>query len=122
MSAGGRNVASVAFGPIDEISPKAEVYADANYSFGGFSNWAETGDDTAQPPANASGNFDTPSATFVYLVSQRQRDGDLNMPGGLTDGAGLQNILDTAIRAYEGSANVVANTAQKRGTSFSVVL
>lgn len=33
MPSGGRNVASMAIGAVDELAPKAEVLADPNYNF-----------------------------------------------------------------------------------------
>jgi len=121
MPAGGRNVASVAFSQIEEISPKAEVFADPNYNFQGFADWMQNRQpQTPQPPSNPSGNFDTTSTTFLHLLSQQQRDADYTTPGGVTDGPGLQRILSKAIRAYEGTAEVIGGAPHKLGTSVSV--
>ena len=83
MPAGGRNVASVTYAQIDEISPKAEVFADPNYNFQGFTEWMQNRrPEPPQLPANTSSNFETSSTTFLHLLSQQQRDSDLSTPGG----------------------------------------
>ena len=123
MPAGGRNVASVTFSQVDELSPKAEVFADPNYSFQGFSDWAQSRQpESPTLPPNPSSNFDTTSTTFLHLLSQQQRDADLNAPGGLSDGPGLQRIVDKAIRAYEGTASAISGSAPKLGASISFSL
>ena len=123
MPAGGRNVASVTFSQVDEISPKAEVFADPNYNFQGFADSAQRRQPQApRLPANSSSNFDTTSTTFLHLLSQQQRDADFNAPGGLKDGPSFQRIVDKAIRASEGTAAVIGGTTQKRGASISFSL
>jgi len=123
MPAGGRNVASVTYAQVDEISPKAEVFADPNYNFQGFADWAKSRKPEAPPlPANPSSNFDTTSTTFLHLLTQQQRDADFNTPGGLSDGPGLQRIVDRAIRAYEATASTIGGTTPKLGSSVSFSL
>ena len=123
MPAGGRNVASVTFSQIEELSPKAEVFADPNYNFQGFAEWAKSRQPEAPAlPPNPSSNFDTTSTTFLHLLSQQQRDADLNAPGGLNDGPGLQRIVNKAIRAYEGTASAISGSAPKLGASVSFSL
>jgi len=123
MPAGGRNVASVTYAQIDEISPKAEVFADPNYNFQGFAEWMESRKpEVPSLPSNPSSNFDTTSTTFLHLLSQQQRDADLGTPGGQSDGPHLQRILDKAIRAYEGTADTIGGSTPKLGSSLSVSL
>ncbi|HEY9079955.1 hypothetical protein [Magnetovibrio sp.] len=123
MPAGGRNVASVTYAQIDEISPKAEVFADPNYNFQGFTEWMQNRrPEPPRLPASTASNFETSSTTFLHLLSQQQRDSDLNAPGGIKDGPGLQRIVNKAIRAYEGTADVIGGAMHKRGASISFSL
>jgi hypothetical protein len=120
MPSGGRNIASVSFAPIDDISPKAGVHADPNFSFQGFSGWQERRQEKAQPLRNVSGNFDTASSTFVMLLNQEQMSQDVSKPGAATKGA-FQGLLSKAIRAYEGTASVIHGKASPRGSSYSAM-
>lgn len=121
MPAGGRNIASVAFTPIDETSPKAGVHADPNFSFQGFTGWQERRQAKTEPLRNVSGNFDTASSTFVALLNQEQLSQDLSKPGAASKGA-LQGVLSKAIRAYEGTALIIHGRTSPRGSSYSATL
>lgn len=123
MPSGGRNVASIAFSPVDEVTPKAEVLADPNFNFQGFTEWMQNRrEETPPPPTNPSSNFDTNSTTFLHLLGQQQRDSDMHAVGGLKDGPVFQTVLNKAIRAYESTAEVIGSAPQHMGTSVSVSL
>jgi len=122
MPSGGRNVASMAFSQIEELSPKGEVFDDPNFSFQGFTNWSDGQRESHQPEPHSSGNFDTTSTTFLHLLSQQQRDVDFNAPGKGNQGPGLQSMVDKAIRAYEGTARTIGDAPYKLGASVSLSL
>ncbi len=121
MPSGGRNIASMSFSPIEEIGAKAEVFADPNFSFDGFTSWSQNqGQQSQRPPSNPTSNFDVTSTTFVHLINQHQRDNDAQAPGAVKDGPGYQKFVSKAIQAYEGIANVIGNAPKTRGTSVSL--
>jgi len=121
MPAGGRNVASMSFAPIEELGAKAEVFADPNFSFDGFTSWSKNQEQMGhRPPSNPTSNFDVSSTTFVHLLNQNQRDNDLQAPGAVKDGPGYHKFVTKAIRAYEGIADVIGNAPKTRGTALSV--
>lgn len=120
MPAGGRNVTSATYAPIEEINTKVDVFADPNYNFQGFTQWMkERRPEVPQPPSNPSNNFDTTSTTFLHLLVQQQRDADPNTVGKTKDGPGFQAVLNKAIRAYETTAEVIGNAPPHLGASFS---
>jgi len=122
MPSGGRNVASVSFAPIEEISTHSGVHADANFNFQGFSGWADRRQPGPQPLPNVGGNLDAPSSTFVALMSQEQASSDITKPNGTNKGA-FQNLLSKAIHAYEGTALVInGGGAPRRGSTLSMTL
>jgi len=122
MPSGGRNIASSAFAQIEELSPKGEVFDDPNFSFQGFTNWADGQRQSRQPKPPTSQNFDTTSTTFVHLLSQYQRDVDMNAPGKVKQGLGMQSLVDKAIRAYEGTAKTIGGAPNLLGGSVSLSL
>lgn len=123
MPTGGRNIASVGFGPVDEINSRTGILADPNFSFQGFTEWMQQRrPEPPQQPSNPSSNFDTNSTTFLHLLVQQQRDDDPNALGAGKDGAGAQARLNKAIRAYESTADVIGGTLHKLGTSVSFSL
>lgn len=116
--AGGRNIASVSFGQIDEVSLKTGVHPDANFL--GFSNFGERRrDPEPQAPRHLFGNLDTPSSTFASLMSQEQSVQDLSRPGDNLKGS-FRNMLSKAISAYEGTADVIHGARKPRGTALSI--
>lgn len=122
MPAGGRNVASIAFSQIEELSPKAGVQADPNFNFQGFSDMPQRQSAEAREPLlNTGGNINTPSSTFLSLLGQQQGEGDFSKPAGAAKRA-FQSVLSKAIRAYEGTAQVISGQAKPRGASFSLSL
>ncbi|MCW8915975.1 MAG: hypothetical protein OQK24_08995 [Magnetovibrio sp.] len=123
LSAGGRNVASATYGPVDEISPKAEVFADPQYNFQGFTEWGPSQrPDVAKPPSNPSSNFQTNSTTFLHLLTQHQRDVDPTAVNGVHEGPGFHMALNKAVSAYETIAEVISNPRRKLGGSYSATL
>jgi len=123
MPSGARNIASSAFSQIEELSAKAEVFDDPNFSFQGFTNWADGRDPQGrQARPNPTRNFELTSTTFLHLLSQQQRDADLNAPGRSNDGPIMQNLVNKAIRAYEGTANAIGGVPHKLGMSVSLSL
>lgn len=117
---GGRNVASVSFAQIDEVSAKTGVHPDANFL--GFANSGERQrNPEPQPPRNLGGHLDTPSSTFINLLSQEQNMQDLSRPSGQLKGA-FRNLLSKAISAYEGTADVIHGARKPRGASLSMSL
>ena len=78
--------------------------------------------ETQLAPSNPSSNFDTTSTTFLHLLSQQQRDTDLNAPGAVTDGPGFHSILAKAVRAYESTAEVLSGEPHRLGASVSIAL
>lgn len=123
MPSGGRNVASVAYSQIDELSAKAEVLSDPNFSFQGFTEWMNgRREQTPQPSANTAGGFDTPSTTFLHLLAQQQHDADPSALGGGYDGPGFLVSLSKAIHAYETTADVIGAAPPHRGASLSLAL
>jgi len=123
MPAGGRNVASAAFSAIEELGGSAEVLADPNFNFQGFTEWTQERQPGQQrPPRNPSSNFDTNSTTFLHLLGQHQRDIDPNTPGAVTEGPTFHAVLSKAILAYESTAEVIGNAPQHLGASISVSL
>lgn len=122
MPSGGRNVASMAFSQIEELSPKGEVFDDPNFSFQGFTNWSDNQGQSRQPKPQSSRNFDTTSTTFLHLLSQQQRDADLNAPGKAKQGPIIQRLVDKAVRAYEDTARTIGDAQYKLGASVSLSL
>lgn len=120
MPSGGRNVASIAFSPVEELSPKAEVFSDPNFSFQGFTEWmASRRPQTPDVPANTVSNFTTPSTTFLHLLSEQQHQADPSALGGGKDTGGRQMMLKKAIHSYEGIADVIANKPPHLGANLS---
>lgn len=123
MPSGGRNVASVGFAPIEELSSKAEVLSDPNFNFQGFTEWMQSRrQETPKRPPNTSSNFDITSTTFLHLLGQQRHDADPNATGGEASGAGLQTILNKAIHAYETTASVISGQPLRRGVNVSLAL
>lgn len=121
MSSGVRSVASASFMPVEDISPKTGVHADADFGFQGFSGWQERRQQKPEPLRNISGSFDTASSTFVSLLSQEQMSVDIAKPGASSKGA-FQGLLSRAILAYEGTASVINGQTSPRGSSYSATL
>lgn len=122
MPAGGRNVATTAFNPVEEIAAKAEVFADPNFSFQGFAQWMRDQDQDHQPPRNPTGGFETNTTTFVHLLSQQQRDSDPAQPGNATSAKNFQMIVKKAVHAYETTAEVISGAPRSLGASVSYSL
>lgn len=111
----------MAFAPIEEIGAKAEVFADPNFSFDGFTSWSNSQEQLGQrPPSNPTSNFDVTSTTFVHLLNQNQRDNDMQAPGAVKDGPGYHKFVAKAIRTYESVAEVIGHAPKTLGTSLSV--
>lgn len=121
IPSGGRNVASVSFGQIDEISAQTGTHPDANFAFEDFSDWRGRRQPEPEPLQNVGGNFDITSSTFLALMGQEQVDSDPSNPTGRMKGA-FQGLLSKAIRAYEGAATTIHGEEKPRGASFSMSL
>ncbi len=127
MPSGGRNVATSISAPVEELSPTAEIFADANFNFQGFTEWMQarrqqqTLPSPPQSPPNPTSNFDTTSSMFLHLLHQHQGDGD-SAAGQAKGGPGFHQALGKAIRAYEGTAEVIGNAPKHLGTSVSFAL
>lgn len=121
MPSGGRNVATVSYTPIDELSPNVHVHPEANYDFQGFSRGGGGRQQRPEPLRNIGGNIDTNSATFVSLMNQAQPDEQAATPAGQVKGS-FHGLLSRAIRAYEGTSAVIHGTLQPRGASYSASL
>ena len=123
MPAGGRNVASATYGQVDEIAPKAEVYADPNYNFQGFADWGQfQRPELPQPPSNPTSNFDTNSTTFLHLLTQHQRDTTPGELGSESQQPGYHMVVDKVAKAYESVAHTISNPPRQLGTKFSATL
>ena len=72
MPSGGRNVAPIAFGQIDELSGSVGVQPDPNFNFQGFSDGRGRQAPEPEPLRNIAGTFDTDTSTFVSLLNQGQ--------------------------------------------------
>jgi len=122
MPAGGRNVATATFSPIEEIAAKAEVFADPNFNFQGFAKYMRGQNEDRQPPRNQTSNFDTNSTTFVHLLSQQQRDVEIAKSSGGNSGVYSQIVLKKAVHAYETTAQTISGVPKSLGTSVSYSL
>lgn len=118
----GRGVASASFSAIEEISVKAEVQPDANFSFYDFADWMKQ---RRQPDADALANmtshFDVNSITFTSLLNQQQSDIDIHASTEVSKRS-FQSTLSKAIRAYEGTASVIHGQTAALGESLSLSL
>lgn len=122
LPSGGRNIATIGHARIDELTPQAEVQADVNYNFTGFSDWMQHRRPPApEPLRNMGGDFALESATFLSLLGQYQAESDVAQPEGAAKRA-FQSLLSKAIRAYEGTASVIHHTRAPRGGSLSLSL
>ena len=124
MPSGGRNVASMAVGPVDELTPKAEVLPDPNYNFQGFSEWMQQRRRAPLPEpvrTPTPGTVDTPTSTFVSLLGQEQSDREKASPATIAKRS-FQGMLSKAIRAYEGTADTISGAPSPRGVNLSVSL
>ncbi|MEG3617990.1 hypothetical protein V5T82_05935 [Magnetovibrio sp. PR-2] len=123
MPAGGRNVASATYGAIEEIAPKAEVYADPNYNFQGFTQWGQPSQpELPKPPSNPTSNFDTNSTTFLHLLTQHQRDTSPGELGNEKQQPGYHMVVDKVAKTYEGVAHVISNPPHHLGSKYSATL
>ena len=118
----GRSVASASFAPIDEISLKAEVQPDANFSFYDFADWMQhRSNPEAASLANTTSQIEMNSTTFVSLLNQRQNDIDMHATTEVSKRS-FQSNLSKAIRAYEGTASVIHGSQNTLGESLSISL
>lgn len=118
---GGRNVASVSYTQVEEVSAQTGVQPDANSNFAGFSDWR--GKRQAEPELlrNVASNFSTTTSTFLTMVNQEQdKTAAANQLSGVK--GAFQGLLSKAIRAYEGTASVINGETKPRGTSYSASL
>ncbi|MDH5188607.1 MAG: hypothetical protein OEW37_06580 [Rhodospirillaceae bacterium] len=120
-ASGGRNVASVARSPIDEISAKAGVQAEESFVFQDFTDQGFRKRKRSQPIKNTSSLFESPSSSFAHLLNQDQVDSEKSKTPQYGT-ASFRNILSKAISAYEGTAKVISGATSPRGTSFSLSL
>ena len=118
---GGRNVASVARSPVEEISAKAGVQPEESFVFQDFTEQGFAKRKNNPPVKNTSSLFDAPSASFAHLLSQDQVDSEKGKTPQYGT-ASFRNILSKAISAYEGTAKVISGAVSPRGTSFSLSL
>lgn len=121
MPSGGRNVAPVSFGQIEEIVANANVQPDPNFNFQGSYDGHGGQPQPQEPLRNVGGNVDTDSSTFVSLLHQGQDSQERSNPVGQVKGA-FHGLLSRAIRAYEGTAAVIHGTVPQRGASYSTTL
>ncbi len=122
MPAGGRNVASIGSGAVEEISPKAGPQANENQNFMGFSKWLKGREPTQRErPRDTTGRFHIQSSAFLGLLAQYQLESDTSRQPGTAKGA-FQGALSKAIRAYEGTAAVIHAQNAPRGSSISLTL
>lgn len=119
--AGARNVASVPYSQISELSPQVGVHPDHNFNLQDFSDWRGRRQDEQEVLHNAGGKFSTPSSTFLALMNQEQSSVERASSTHGVKGA-FQGLLSKAIRAYEGTAAVINGEAKPRGVSYSMSL
>jgi len=123
MPSGGRNVASVAYSQVEEISGASALHTDANFNFQGFTDWMQSRQpEQPLPPANPTSNFDTNSTTFLHLLSQQQRDLSAGDQGDNKSAPGYHQRVTKAIRAYEDTAITIGGGLAHKGSSVSLTL
>ena len=118
---GARNVASMPYAQIGEISPQVGVHPDNNFNLQDFSDWRGNQQPTKEPLHNAGGNFSTPSSTFLALMNQEQTSVERAKAVSGVKGA-FQGLLSKAIRAYESTASVINGEVSPRGAGYSMSL
>lgn len=74
-----------------------------------------------QPVSTPHGTVDAPTSLFVSILTQEQNSQDTTAPTGEAKRS-FQSMLSKAIRAYEGTAQVLAGTTDQRGGSLSLSL
>ncbi|MBF0247580.1 MAG: hypothetical protein HQL36_05845, partial [Alphaproteobacteria bacterium] len=124
IPSGGRNIASVGYGPVDELYPANAMVPDPNFAFQGYSDWGQyrQGQQVQlqppppPPPANTVTDFTVNSNTFLSLMLQHQQQ-DLTVPeNGMSRSApGFRNRVNQAINTYEGVAHVISGEPPHRG-------
>lgn len=121
MPSGGRNVASVTAGNVEEISAKAGVESQESFLFQDFTDQGFRKRQAPQPVRNTTSNFEAPSASFAFLLGQEQLEEEKSKTPQYGT-ASFRNILSRAISAYEETAHVISGAASSRGVSFSLSL
>jgi len=120
-TSGSRYSASVSYAQIEEVTAQTGVQADTNTAFDDTSDWRGKPKQDQDPLRNVASNYQTSSSLFLSLVNQEQVEAERAHSVTGVKGA-FQGILSKAIRAYEGTAQVISGDVQPRGTGFSMSL
>ncbi|PHS76860.1 MAG: hypothetical protein COB59_10135 [Rhodospirillaceae bacterium] len=125
VPSGARQIASMGDTPIDEISASANLQANTTFNFHGFSEWAQNQNQKQpdrQPLTNTASNFETFSSTFINLLDAAQNAGSSSSLTSAVQQPALPNFVAKAIRAYEGTADVIHGQTKPLGSSLSISL
>lgn len=125
IPSGARHIASMGDTPIDEISASADLQANTTFNFHGFSEWAQNQNQkqpNRQPLTNTSSNFETFSSMFINLLDVKQNEGSSSSLTSAGQQPASPNFVAKAIRAYEGTAEVIHGQTKILGNSLSIFL
>ena len=125
VPSGARHIASMGDGPLDEISASSELQANTTFNFHGFSEWTQDQkhhQPDYQPLINTASSFETFSSTFINLLDVTQNEGAAGSLSSASQQPASANFVAKAIRAYEGTAEVIHGHTKSLGNSLSIAL
>ena len=116
---GGRNVASVSSGQIDETSTFGAVVTEDSFRFADYEDpRRRQGRGTLK---NTASRVDATSSFVAHIITQKQEDNEKAVTPKYGTEA-FRGLLGRAIHAYETTALAISGAASPRGASLSYSL